>query len=110
MTTDVTGAAPLGLLTGAQLATGSFTSDGNPVSVTIGSMPRDMLVVNETDGIVWRRIQGMAPANSIKNGALDTTGAIAFPTDPGLNEPGNTVLLSAAVCGTGKKISWACYC
>lgn len=111
--TDVTGASPFGLGCPSQLATGAFTSDGNDTSISVGYLPRHIILFNETDGVRWEKVHGMASANSFKTsgagGSIDTTSAISFPTDPGLNEPGNTVLLSAALCGTGKKISWAVY-
>lgn len=107
MATDVTGAAPFGLGCPATFATGAFTSDGNATSIVVGFLPRSVKVVDETGGIVWEKLQGMAPQNTVKSGAIDATTAISFPTDPGLNEPGNTVLLSAGLCGTGKKLSWS---
>lgn len=80
---------------------GQFSADGNPCSIPLGFKPAYVKVINETDTIVWERIGGMQAANSIKNGAADATSAIQF-IDGGA---GNwSLLLSAALCVTGKSI------
>lgn len=110
---DVTSAAPNGLACTAQMATGSFTSDGNAVSIQAGFNPRHVKVWDETDTLIWEKVQGDLPANTWKYAAggisLDTASAIQFPADVGLHEPGSSVLLSAALVGTGKAISWVAY-
>lgn len=111
MATDVVSAAPAGVGSQAQLATGSFTSAGNAVSLVCGFNPRYVELVNVTDNTTWEKMQGMAPANSIKNVAgtmtQDATSAVTFPADAGLNEPGSSVLISAIAAGTGKVWAWS---
>lgn len=110
MATDVVSAAPAGVGSYAMLASGSFTSAGNAVSLTCGFNPRYVELVNVTDNTVWEKNQGMAPNTTIKNVAgtqtMDTTSAVTFPADAGLNEPGSSVLISATAAGTGKVWAW----
>ena len=117
MATDVIAAAPAGIGSPSNMANGAFVSTGNASSLTLGFNPRWVQIINETDGIVWEKNQGMTPANTVKIAGvattpassqltIDTTSAILFPADVGLNEPGSTVLLSSALCGTAKKISF----
>lgn len=111
MTTDTTAAAPLGLASLPNLANGSFTSDGNATSINVGFNPRVVMIYNATDVVKWEKYQGMAAADAIKTVAAgtmteDTTSAVLIGADAGLNEPGSGILLSAALCGTGKTIVW----
>ena len=106
MATDIVGAAPAGIGSQPNMATGSFVCAGNNVSLVLGFNPRHAYLVNVTDNTTWEKLQGMAPNSAIKNVAgtqtMDATSGVLFPADAGLNEPGSTVLLSAAAAGTGK--------
>lgn len=110
---DIISAAPAGIASEAFLATGTFVGSGNPASLVLGFNPRYVEIVNETDNIIWEKMQGSTPNTSYKSTAgtetIDTTSAVTFPADMGLNEPGATVLLSAAVCPVGKRIVFAVF-
>lgn len=106
---DQTSASPNGLASIPNMANGAFTSAGNDVSVVLGFNPRYVRVFDETGGVVWEKNQGDLPANSWKGAALDTTGAITFPADTGLREPGSSMYLKASLVGTGKVISWVAF-
>lgn len=89
------------------LLTGNFTSDGSIVQINCGFNPRTVRVVNDTDGIIWERIAGMASTHAVKTvlgGSLaetdDTNGRITIGTD-------HTVTLDATLCGTSKVIAFA---
>lgn len=113
MATDVVSAAPAGIGSPPNMASGSFVSAGNAVSLTLGFNPRHVFLVNATDNTTWEKLQGMAPSNAIKNVAgtqtIDTTSAVLFPADAGLNEPGSSVLISATAAGSAKAWSWVAY-
>jgi hypothetical protein len=86
------------------LATGSITSDGTAITVTLGFKPRWVKVVNSTDAIIWEKIEGMAAANSVKTvtagtTTIDTGSAILINTD-------GTITISSTAAGTSKAISW----
>lgn len=93
------------------LHTGDFTSTGDDVVINLGFKPRRITVINETDGITYQRIVGMAAANSVKfvlggslAGTLNTATAIV-ETD---NLAGNySVTIPAATAGTAKHIVYA---
>lgn len=85
-------------------ATGNFTADGTATKLTIGWVPARIVVLNETDGIRWEKMKGMATANSMKwtsaaDLAIDTGSAIALNSD-------GTVTLSSGLCVSAKKIVW----
>ena len=106
---DITAASPLGLASDCALATGAFTSDGNATSVVIGNNPRYIKVVNVTAGAVYEKLQGFPANTTLKNGAVDTSSAVLFPADTGLNEGGNGMLISAAACATGDLVAWMAF-
>lgn len=94
--------------TNHNMLTGDFTSDGSDVLITLGFKPRRITVVNETDGITYMRLVGMAAANSVKfvlGGSLagtKDTGSAIVETDGG---SGNySVTIPAATAGTSKHI------
>jgi hypothetical protein len=95
----------------ANHTTGNFTSTGDAVQINCGFKPRLVQIINDTDGIEWEKMIGMAAANSIKitlggsfAGVKDTSSAIQF-VDGGA---GNwNVLLSATLCGTSKNICFS---
>ena len=107
--TDTTAAAPNGLATTATMSSGSFTAAGNATSIQLGFNPRYFRLFDEAGGFVWEKCQGDLPANSWKSNTLDTASTIGFPADTGLNEPGSSVLLSAALCVAGKVLSWVAF-
>ena len=92
-------------------ASGSFTSDGNVYSIVLGFKPRYMKIINETDAIVWEKVEGMAAANSVKinpgstGASVTVTTTVETGSDILLNDDG-TVSLSAALVGTSKDIAW----
>lgn len=83
---------------------GSFTSDGAAQSLNLGFNPNVIIVVNETDAIVWEKFQPMVAANSIKTvtagtQTIDATSQILFNGD-------GTVTLGATLVGTSKAIKF----
>jgi hypothetical protein len=86
------------------VVSGSFTSDNTATTLTLGFIPLEVFVVNETDVITWRKLDPQAAANCIKVVAagtmtLDTGSAIVINTD-------GTVTLSATLCGNAKAIKF----
>lgn len=91
-------------------AHGSFTSDNAAQTISLGFVPNHMIVVNETDEIVWEKFQSMAAANSLKTAGvattptasettLDTNSQIVFNDD-------GTVTLGATLVGNAKAIKF----
>jgi hypothetical protein len=83
-------------------ATASWTGDAAAQTITLGFVPTEVTIVNETDVIVWYKIDPMAAANSIKQVAagtttLDATSAIVINTD-------GTLTLSAGLNASGKAL------
>ncbi len=113
MTASVTSAAPNGLAALPNMATGSFTSAGGDVSIVLGFNPRYVKVFDESGTTTYEKVQGDLPENCWKNAAgattVDTSGLVTFPADTGLNEPGSSIYLTAALVGTGKVISWVAF-
>lgn len=90
-----------------QMVTGYFTSANEDVVLLLGFQPRRIWVLNETDGVSFERVTGMAAANSIKSvlgGSLAVTldtGSAIVESDGG---SGNfSVTLPAATVGNAKK-------
>jgi hypothetical protein len=90
----------------SQRADFHFTSDNAAQSVNLGFVPSRVLIVNETDSIVWEKIGSMTAANSLKNTAgaagacviaLDTNSQILINTD-------GTITLGATLVGNAKAI------
>lgn len=86
------------------VATGSFTSDNAAQIVTCGFIPLEVLVINETDVILWHKIDPMAAANCIKvvtagTTTLDTGSAVVINTD-------GTFTISATAAGNAKAIKF----
>lgn len=86
----------------ARSATFSFTGDGGAQTITLGFVPTEVQIINETDVILWSKIDPMAAANSIKQVAagtttLDTGSAIVINAD-------GTLTLSATLAASGKAI------
>jgi hypothetical protein len=86
------------------VASGSFTSDGSAQTVTLGFVPLHVLVVNETDVILWEKFDPMVAANCIKvvtagTTTVDTGSAIVINSD-------GTLTLSATLVGTSKAIKF----
>lgn len=88
--------------------TGDFTSSGDDVVINLGFKPRRITIINETDGITYQRIVGMAAANTVKfvlGGSLagtKDTGSAIVESDGG---SGNySVTIPAATAGTSKHI------
>jgi hypothetical protein len=89
-----------------QLMTGNFTSTGDAVEIWCGITPRVIEIINETDGIYWKKVVGMAAANALKFNetgpviSVDTNGYITVEQ----TSNGYIILLSASLVGTGKNI------
>jgi hypothetical protein len=94
---------------------GYFTSDGNATQINLGARPRSIKIVNDTDGITWEWMRGMAATHSIKTTfsgptiALDTGTAIAV-TEAATGSGNWTVTLSATLCATSKLICFWIEC
>lgn len=85
-------------------ATGSFTGAGAIVTLTLGFVPAEVIVFNETDVITWHKLYDQAAANCRKvvaagTNTLDTGSAIVINTD-------GTVTLSATLAANGKACKW----
>lgn len=111
MTTEIKSADPQAVGSYPQMANGSFTADGNAVSLTLGFMPRHIKVINETDATAYEWMFGMTTGNTLKTvtagtTTVDTGSLITSPLDAGLAEPGSSAILSATLCANGKKITW----
>jgi hypothetical protein len=84
--------------------TGSWTGDGAAQTLTLGFVPLEVIVVNETDAIVWHKFDPMAAANCIKvvtagTQTIDATSAIVINTD-------GTVSLSAGLSANAKALKF----
>jgi len=87
-----------------QSVVGAFTADGAAQDLKLGFYPASIVVINETDVIIWTKLANQAAANCIKQVAagtttLDATSAILIAAD-------GTVTLSAALCANGKAIKF----
>jgi hypothetical protein len=88
----------------ARASTGTITSDGTAVTLSLGFVPNYFCLVNQTDVIIWEKINGMAAANCLKvvtagTTTLDTGSAIVFNSD-------GSVTISATAAGTAKSLVW----
>lgn len=89
----------------ANSVTGSFTGDGAAQTLTLGFVPTQIRVINETDVILWEKWDPMAAANSLKTvgstgvTTLDTGSAIVINTD-------GTVTLSSGLAANAKAIKF----
>lgn len=86
-------------------ATGSFTGDGSAQTLTLGFVPSNIRVINETDVVLWEKWDPMAAANCLKTvgstgvTTLDTGSAIVINTD-------GTVTLSSGLAVNAKAIKF----
>lgn len=89
--------------------TGSFTGDGAAQTLSLGFVPRHILVVNETDVVKWEKFDPMAAANCLKTvgstgvTTLDAGSAVVINSD-------GTVTLSSGLAVSAKAIkfhAWA---
>lgn len=83
-------------------ATASWTGDAAAQTITLGFVPLEVIVINETDVIVWHKIDPMAAANCIKTvtagtTTLDATSAIVINSD-------GTLTLSAGLNASAKAL------
>lgn len=87
------------------VVTGSFTSDNAAQTLTLGFVPCEIRVINETDVILWEKWDPMAAANCLKTvgstgvTTLDTGSAVVINTD-------GTVTLSSGAVGNAKAIKF----
>jgi hypothetical protein len=88
-----------------QSVTGSFTSDNAAQTLTLGFVPSQIRVINETDVILWEKWDPMAAANCLKT--VGSTGVTTLDTGSGIviNTDG-TVTLSAGLVGNAKAIKY----
>jgi hypothetical protein len=83
---------------------GSFTSDGSAQALTLGFNPNYIVVVNETDVLVWERFEPMAAANSLLH--TGSTGVITIDTASQILIDDGVVTLGATLVGTSKAIKF----
>lgn len=91
---------------------GYFTSvTSDTVTINTGFQPLHILIINETDGIEWEWLYGMAATHTKKTVysgptlAIDTGSAIVPSEAANTGPAGNwTVLLSTTLCGAAKNI------
>lgn len=86
-------------------STGSATSDGNAISVTLGFKPRWVKVINETDAIVWEKLEGMSATKTLKLLAHDTA-QVVVDTSTALSIGDSGFTISATAAGTSKALAW----
>lgn len=86
-----------------QSVCGSFTSDNNAQTLTLGFIPSAIFVINETDTIRWDKWRSMTAANCIKT--TSTTQSVETSSDILINTDG-TVTLSATLVGSSKAIKF----
>lgn len=114
MATDIISAAPVGIGSPPNMASGTFVASGNAASLVLGFNPRHFLLQDETGNIRYEKFQG-TPGNmtykSVAAGTttMDTSSLVTFPADAGLNEPGSSVLLAASICTASSRLTWVCY-
>jgi hypothetical protein len=89
------------------IATGYFTTDGNPVAIPLGFVPQSVEVVDVTDVTKWTWMRGMPATDALKEvtgGAMtvDTTSAVVVTTNTANGTA--TVTLSATDFPTGKLV------
>lgn len=87
------------------VVTGSFTSDNAAQTLTLGFIPLHVKVINETDVIIWEKIDPMAAANCLKH--VGSTGVVTLDTNSQIviNTDG-TVTLGATLVGNSKAIKF----
>lgn len=85
----------------------NYTSNGNVTVLLLGFTPREVKVINTTDGLIWEWSYGMPAADSVKltlgtvAAVMDTSSQITISSDPAGN---STVTLGATLNGTSKNI------
>lgn len=88
-------------------ASGALTSDNAAGTIKIGFKARHVEVFNETDVILWTKMEGMVAANTRKvvtagDLTVDTASAIVINTD-------GTFTISATAMGNAKALRWAAW-
>lgn len=88
-------------------ASGVITSDNAAGTVRLGFKARHVEVLNETDVILWTKMEGMAAANTRKvvtagDLTIDTASAIVINTD-------GTFTISATAMGNAKALRWSAW-
>ena len=86
------------------VAYGSFTSDNAAQAVTLGFTPNEVVVVNETDILVWERFGNMAAANSLLH--TGSTGVITIDTNSQITFSNGVMTLGATLVGNAKAIKF----
>lgn len=107
---DIIAAAPSGIGSSIQAATGAFVASGNAMSFPVGFNPKKAEIINETQNTSLTKYQGNAVGTCLRSAAgartIDTTGLLLFPADAGLNEPGSSVIVAASFAAAGDKVVW----
>ena len=89
------------------VATGTFTGNGNDKRIELGFKPHYIFVLNETDGVGWVKLGTMAAANTFKHAAaantVDTGSAITI-VDEGAGK--GAFVAVAATVPNAKVIHW----
>jgi hypothetical protein len=91
----------------ADVCTGYFTTDGNPVAIPLGFVPQSVEVLDLTDATRWTWMRGMPATDALKEVTaggmtVDTTSAVSVAVS-GANGTA-TVTLSATDFPTGKAV------
>jgi hypothetical protein len=87
----------------ARGSNGTNTGDGTVLTVNLGFRPKMVTIFNETDAILWQKMDTQADANAMKQVTAgtttkDTTSAIVFSA--------NGFSTSAALNASGKVLHW----
>lgn len=103
---------PLGNQSTGSVA-GYFTSNNNLTVIPVGFVPTRIKIWNDTDGIEWEWMYGMAATHTIKTNTTgpaitnDTSSAIVVYADSAGGQGDVAyVQLSAALCGNSKRIAF----
>lgn len=86
------------------VVTGSFTSDNAAQAISLGFEALQIIVVNETDILVWERFDPMAAANSLLH--TGSTGVITIDTNSQITQSGGVLTLGATLVGNAKAIKF----
>lgn len=86
-------------------STGSATSAGAAIAVSLGFKPRWVKVINETDGIVWEKLEGMSATKTLKLISHDTA-QVVVDTSTAISLDDSGFTLSSTAAGTSKALAW----
>jgi len=87
----------------ANIVTGSHTGDGSAKEIDLGFTPRWVKVIDETNVILWEKVEGMTAANCTKQVTAGTT-TIETSSDITFDDDGFS--LSATLNANSAALAW----